>query len=174
MVKEQLIQALLTIQSCRANFSRLVASSDIRTTPQTVVMTSVMDLYSDDLLEYINKNLQSLPSVDFFNGTFNFADFFGLWPESVSKLGRNPCVLVGRSGPICDKKVPDVSYESFIGTYIDSTGFVFNAEVRQYSFKVGYEFSNLVTRVPCGGEVFRLDEVEQFFPERYMGFWNAT
>ncbi|MBD5584306.1 MAG: hypothetical protein HDQ88_04435 [Clostridia bacterium] len=169
MEKGQLMSALLTVQSSAANFAKL--GPDFGPMP---AMTSACELYSDGLLEYLNKNMRPMPVVDFFQGTFSFADFFDTegWDHVVRPLHARPCVLVGRSKPIECRNLNDIEYESFVGTYVDEEGYVFNAEVRQYCLKLNGEFTHLVTRHGCADAVLRLDVVEEFFPEKYSGFWS--
>lgn len=174
MNKEQLMHALLIVQSAPNNFEKLAERDGnlYAVTPQVLVMGFATELYSDELLDYMNKNMRAMPIVDMLEGTFSFADFFESWDGAVQNLHVNPCVLVGRSYPKAARSAGDVTYESFVGTYIDDTGYVFNAEVRQYCFKNRGEFVNLVTRQPCNDGSLRLDCLEEFFPEEYAAFWS--
>lgn len=132
------------------------------------------ELYSDELLEYMNKHMRMMPVLDYMQGVFSFADFFNVdgWDRTVAYVWPRPCVLVGRSKPLDSKSNNDVQYESFIGTFMDDVGCVFNLEVRQYCFKVRGEFVNVVTRQFCQDQTMRLDVVEEFFPETYRGLWD--
>lgn len=173
MTRDQLIGALLTVQGSRENFEKLLKRVGYEP-PQKTVMDSVNELYSDGLLDYMNEMMKPVLVVDYVQSNFDLARFFNVndWSDVMRLVHFQPCALVGQSKPVDLRDTHDVRYESTICTYVDVNGYVFNLEVRTYAVRVNGSTFSLTVRQPCEESRLRLNFIEEFFGNRYLGFWD--
>lgn len=171
MMKDQLMQALMVIQSCPENFEKLTKKYGF-SYPQQVVLKSSEELYSYDLMQYLHDNMSLLPTVDYSFHGFDYKNLYQDWDDTVRYAHFVPCCMIGRSKPLDQHEVRDVGYECYVGTFIDSNGYVFNVEIREYVFELNNIVNKLVLRQTCNDSLLRLNLMEQFFDDSYVGFWG--
>lgn len=174
LTKEQLLQALATIQSSDANMDMLFQLDGYE---DEAVEKCAAALYSDKLLEKLNAEMMPVYTADTNDddeavsvSVMRAEGFVGHGIELLPKIWPKPAVRVGSffdGGGGCGPYTNDCE----LCTYIDIDGGVFVA--RCFSLFSGTDVLVLEARVLVdGSDEFSLDGIQDMFPEEFHGFWD--
>lgn len=182
LTEDKLRLALRTIMSQDMNIDQLVLMDQYAgMDDETMLKTSVDDLYSDELLEHLNKNMHRLYAIECRADDQSITAAFDELRESciadndleLPVLVEKPAVCVG----FYQQKIgcyDGMLYESGYCTYIDVDGNVFctneqaiylNGEIENPPAFVARTLSDKLV-FPC------LSEVLYYLPDTYDDFWD--
>lgn len=183
LTKEQLLQALIKIQSAGSNIDWLLSWGALedyafwKLSPTDAAKKCAEVLYSDELLEYLNKHMAPVYAVDAETPCGRVSEFemfeeLLAWNdiEGLLRLWQKPAVCVGH---FTERTWGQEGYSSFCNlcTYIDIDGSVFTVKCCSIVLNdrtVPLEVREVIDR----DDHLSLNRVEDMFSESFKGFWN--
>lgn len=187
MTKEQFISALTKIQSTDNNIDALISGNllpeEILRKPNLeIARASAMELYSDELLEELNKRFKPVTAC---NMTWFDVSVSGCLMDlaldvrdrvTPDLVWGKPAAYVGYNSVGFAAVLDAAMYDQYVATYIDTDGEVFCVNCDNYALLLTENIEDApvmsVQKLAGNLDLVSLSDISNFLPGKYDGFWD--